>query len=265
VHGEICPVRFWYHHAGQKAIPGAVFAQLPDGKLYCRAEADAVYGPPREVKQGDRITLGGEFSVAIQRHLPRARQEVSFQPLAAAPNQANQLEAAALVELTVDSERRAVWLQRGDSQYSSQSILTGRGPVFLSLSYESQPLGYSIELQDFNRRANPGGLGDAAFSSTVRLIDPAAGVDEPREVSMNEPLVHDRFRLYQSSFQEPTHGREVSVLTAAYDPGRGLKYAGSLMICAGICIMFYLRATKSWKRGSDVQNSILPVMDHPDG
>jgi len=60
---------------------------------------------------------------------------------------------------------------------------------------------------------------------------------------MNEPLVHGRFRLYQSSFQEPAHGREVSVLTAAYDPGRGLKYAGSLMICAGIFIMFCLRAT----------------------
>jgi ABC-type transport system involved in cytochrome c biogenesis permease subunit len=49
VQGETCPVKFWYHHAGLKPVPGAVFAQTPDGKLYCRAEADAVYGPPREV------------------------------------------------------------------------------------------------------------------------------------------------------------------------------------------------------------------------
>jgi hypothetical protein len=243
VHGEICPVKFWYHHAGLKPVPGAVFAQTPDGKLHCRAETDGAYGPPREVRQGDRIMLGGDFSVTVQRYLPRARQEVSFQPIAAAANQANPPEAAALVEVTVDGQRRTVWLQRDDSQYSSQSILTGRGPVFLALGYESQPLGYSIVLQDFNRLANPGGIGDAAFSSTVRLVDPAAGVDQPREISMNEPLVHGRFRLYQSSFQEPTHGREVSVLTAACDPGRGLKYAGSLMICAGILIMFYLRAT----------------------
>ena len=55
------------------------------------------------------------------------------------------------------------------------------------------------------------------------------------------------------------------MLTVAYDPGRGLKYAGSLMICAGIFVMFYLRATMSWKPGSDVQKSILPVRDHPDG
>jgi hypothetical protein len=243
VHGETCPVKFWYHHAGLKPVPGAVFAQTPDGKLYCRAEAEAADGPPREVKQGDRIALGGQFSVTIERHLPRARQEISFQSIAAAPNQANQPEAAALVEVTNDAERRIVWLQRGDSQYSAQSILTGRGPVFLSFGYESRPLGYSIELQAFNRYANPGGMGDAAFSSTVRLVDSAAGIDEQREISLNEPLVHGRFTLYQSSFQEPTHGREVSVLTAAYDPGRGLKYAGSLMICAGILSMFYLRAT----------------------
>lgn len=243
VHGEICPVKFWYHHAGLKPVPGAVFAQTPDGRLYCRAEMDAAYGPPREVKQGDRIALGGQFSVTVQRYLPRARQEVSFQPIAAAPNQANQPEAAALVELTADGQRRAVWLQRGDSQYSAQTIPTRRGPVFLALGYESRPLGYSIELQDFNRRANPGGMGDAAFASTVRVVDPTAGVDQQREISMNEPLVHGRFRLYQSSFQEPAHGREVSVLTAAYDPGRGLKYIGSLMICAGILIMFCLRTT----------------------
>ena len=82
---------------------------------------------------------------------------------------------------------------------------------------------------------------------------------------MNEPLVHGRFRLYQSSFEEPAHGRQASVLTVAGDPGRGLKYAGSLMICAGIFVMFYLRAPTLWKPGSDVQNSILPVRDHPDG
>ena len=75
---------------------------------------------------------------------------------------------------------------------------------------------------------------------------------------MNEPLVHGRFTLYQSSFQAPAHGREVSVLTAACDPGRGLKYSGSVMICVGICIMFTLRSYTSWKQGSDVQNSILP-------
>ncbi len=34
----------------------------------------------------------------------------------------------------------------------------------------------------------------------------------------------------------------LSWLTVNYDPGRGLKYFGSLMIVAGIATMFYMRA-----------------------
>ncbi|MCH5372449.1 MAG: cytochrome c biogenesis protein ResB, partial [Planctomycetes bacterium] len=43
-------------------------------------------------------------------------------------------------------------------------------------------------------------------------------------------------------FEDAGHGVEASVLTGAYDPGRPLKYLGSLMICAGIVVMFYFRA-----------------------
>ena len=35
---------------------------------------------------------------------------------------------------------------------------------------------------------------------------------------------------------------EASVLTVNYDPGRGIKYAGSGLIVAGIFTMFYMRA-----------------------
>jgi len=242
VQGETCPVRFWYHHTGLKPVPGVLFAQTPDGRLLCRAEAEGAYGPPREVQQGDRIALGGQFSVMVQQYLPRARQEVTFQPLEAAPGQAEQPEAAALVELSIDGRRRTVWLQRGDSPYSAQTILMDRGPVFLTLGYESQSLGYSLELRDVIRRFNPGRAGDAAYSSTVQLKDDAAGLDELREISPNRPLVHGRFTLYQSGFRDPTHGKKVSILTAAHDPGRSLKYVGSAMICVGILAMFYLRS-----------------------
>jgi len=248
VHGEVCPVKFWYHHAGLKPVPGIRFVQTPDGKLYCRAEAGDAYGPPREVRPGDDIPLGGDFRITVRRHLLQARQEVTFESVEIVPPSAKPPEAAALVELTVDGQRRSVWLQRGDSPYSSQSFQTRRGPVFLTLDYETQPLGYSLELQQFDHRTNPGGTGDASVASTVRLVDPAAGLDQMREISLNQPLAYGRFRLYQSGFEAPAHGRAVSVLTAAYDPGRGLKYAGSLMICLGILSMFCRRAVTSWNR-----------------
>ena len=45
---------------------------------------------------------------------------------------------------------------------------------------------------------NPGGMGDARFASTVHLHDEAKHIDEDREISMNEPLVHGKYTFYQS-------------------------------------------------------------------
>lgn len=40
----------------------------------------------------------------------------------------------------------------------------------------------------------------------------------------------------------PPDALEASVLTVNYDPGRGVKYAGSGLIVAGIFTMFYMKA-----------------------
>jgi hypothetical protein len=58
---------------------------------------------------------------------------------------------------------------------------------------------------------------------------------------MNEPLSHGKYTFYQSSFQELGGGKSASILSVAYDPGRTLKYLGSLMICLGIGVMFYVK------------------------
>ena len=42
----------------------------------------------------------------------------------------------------------------------------------------------------------------------------------------------------------------LSWLTVNYDPGRGLKYFGSMMIVAGIATMFYMRAYFFARRSS---------------
>jgi hypothetical protein len=242
VHGRVSPVKFWYHHPAVTPIPGAAFLQTPEGKLYCRPVADNAYAAAREVTEGSEIPIGGQFTVSLVRYLPRARKEVTFRPVELAAGSDGAAEAAVLVEVTAGGQSRQVWLQRNDMQFGTQPIVTQQGPMVLSFEYDQLSLGYALELQDFTRRFNPGRMGNAAFASTVRLVDPAVGVDQVHEISMNQPLTHGKFTFYQSSFQESHSGREVSVLTAAHDPGRGLKYAGSLMICLGTFLMFYMRA-----------------------
>ena len=111
------------------------------------------------------------------------------------------------------------------------------GFVAVTFGYQQLPLGFTIELQKFQRSVNPGRLGDAAFASTVKLLDPAEGTPLSGEIALNEPLTHGKFTFYQSSFQELPGNVQVSVLTAAYDPGRFCKYFGSLMICGGIFLI----------------------------
>ena len=58
---------------------------------------------------------------------------------------------------------------------------------------------------------------------------------------MNAPLTHGKYTFYQSGFDQTADGKDVSVLSVAYDPGRFLKYLGSLMICVGIFVMSYVK------------------------
>jgi hypothetical protein len=242
VHGRVCPVKFWYHHPAVTAAPGARFLQTPDGKLYCRAVVGGQCQPPREVREGDRIPLGSQFAVRISEYLPHARQQVTFVSSPPAGEGGETFEAAALVEVDVDGVKRRFWLRRNDPRYGQQWVMTKRGPAKVSFEYDHLPLDFSLTLVDFKRDFNPGGMGAAAFASQVRLVDPARAINEEREISMNSPLVNGKFTFYQSSFQETGHGKEASVFTAAYDPGRLMKYLGSLMICGGIFIMFYMRS-----------------------
>lgn len=284
VYGNECPVRFWYHHAGLPVTPGAVFAQTPDGRLYHRAAIEGVYSPASEVHEGGRIPIGGQFHLALLRYLPRARQEVSFYPVQPAAealdpaDAARPAEAAVLVELTVDGRRRQIWLQRDDLIYGRQTIwpaqptcpadadqatstAPARGPITLVFEYDQLPLGYTLELAKVLRVTDPGGASEAGFGSRVRLLDAEGAAAIEGEIWPNKPLSHGAFTIYQAGVEDAGHGTEASRLAVARDPGRGAKYAGSLMICVGILAMFFLSSGRS--RAEIPAAPTLPAGDAP--
>ncbi len=159
VFGRVCPVKFWYHHASMPQTPGAVFLQTPAGKLYCRRVVDGSLAEPAEVTLDNKIPVGGQFDIAVVKHLPRARREVTFTPLEFASDATNSAEAAALVELSLGQEQRQLWLSRGEGEYGVQSVLTPQGLVAVTFGYQQLPLGFTIALQDFVRQLQPGANG----------------------------------------------------------------------------------------------------------
>jgi hypothetical protein len=277
VHGRRCPVRFWYHHPAVSPQDGADLLQTPDGKLHCRVAVDGRYQWRGEVKQGDTIESVGDSRLSILKYLPHARQEMAFQPVDPAAEESQVPEAAALVEVIAPgTQPLQTWLSRADQMYGFHRFQTPQGPLLVTLGYEYHPLDFSLKLLDFRRGMNPGNKGNASFSSSVQLVDSAKGFDQKREISMNRPLSHGKYSFYQSSFEELPDGRQASILSVAYDPGRLLKYSGCLMICVGTFVMFYMRGplgrrkppAASQNRTTDtnlLRSSDSPVRSAPGG
>ncbi len=241
VHGQNCPVKFVYHHPAMTPDFGVEFFQAPDGKIHCRVGQHGKYESLGAVSRGQPIDVAGQFTVSIADVLSHARREISFSPLDLGAGEQRVAEPAVLARVSADGTTEEIWLQRNHPEFGRSRIRTQQGTVEVRFENESLPLGFSLQLIRFERGLNPGRMGDASFSSRVRLIDSRQQIDEERVISMNAPLTHGRYTFYQSSFQELGEGKSASILSVAYDPGRFLKYFGSLMICAGIAVMFYSR------------------------
>lgn len=241
VHGASCPVKFFYHHPASMPDSGVEFLQAPDGKVYCRVGEDGKYQSLGVVTKDQPIEVAAQFKVSISELLSHARREVNFFPLELGPGEERGTEPAALVRVSAGGTTQEVWMQRNHTEFGQHGIQTKEGTVDVRFGNERLPLGFSLHLIRFQRGMNPGRMGDASFASRVRLVDPHQQINEEREISMNEPLSHGKYTFYQSSFQELGGGKSASILSVAYDPGRVLKYLGSLMICLGIGVMFYAK------------------------
>jgi hypothetical protein len=242
VYGEVCPVTFRYHHPAVHPSKAIEFLQTSGEKLYCRVTGATGIEQKGQVQAGSAIQMGENFTFSIVEYLPHARQKVVFEPADMDGDQKEKPEAAAEVEVSAGGLTQTLWLQRNHPAYGARILVTPKGMLRVSFGSGKAPLGFVLHLVDFHHDTNPGGVGNATYSSVVRVIDKHAGVDEEHDISMNEPLTYNRLTFYQSSFDDAAHGRQSSTFSVVYDPGRILKYAGSLMICLGIAIMFYMRA-----------------------
>jgi hypothetical protein len=163
---------------------------------------------------------------------------------------------------------------------TERKTVAGSGrTVAVTLEPDAVDIGFDVKLDNFERRLDPGTSQASHFSSIVEFLDDEGRplVDRPVTITMNAPVdfsdpkTGHSYRLFQESFMgpwlpgDPLYERfakatadgasaaesgppelperlEASVLTVNYDPGRGVKYTGSMLIVAGIFTMFYMKA-----------------------
>jgi hypothetical protein len=131
-------------------------------------------------------------------------------------------------------------------------LFSDEAAYLISYGMKRLDLGFNIQLKDFKIGRYEGTNRAATYESDVLL----EGQGDPINISMNEPMVHNNFTFYQASFQEGPDGKPTaSILSVNYDPGRWLKYLGSLLIVLGSIIMFYFRTYLLKRSANEGSNS----------
>jgi cytochrome c biogenesis protein ResB len=106
-------------------------------------------------------------------------------------------------------------------------------------------LPFAIHLQKFSKVDYPGTETAMSFESDITVNSEA----NPIKISMNEPLQRAGFTIYQASYILGPNQDPVSIFSVNRDPGRILKYFGSLILCLGIIVFTLMRSNfyRQWK------------------
>ena len=142
---------------------------------------------------------------------------------------------------------RAALISFNNHEYwirDDQSItLTYRDEKYkFELEKKSIRLPYELSLTRFKMDKDPGTNNPASYESFIQLFTSKGPQDH--HIYMNNPLKYDGLTFYQASYFEVAQDTYGSVLSVNIDPGRPIKYLGSLLLVFGSIWHFALRRKK---------------------
>jgi len=175
--------------------------------------------------------------------MPHAEQWMDFSPVAAPPPSANLSDG---IRIRVQQEGRSIeqWVPAG----WQIAVPTSPAPIQVAYGWQQQQLPIALELLDFEVQRNEGSDSPAGFKSTVRVTDREGGT-ATGQCWMNNPFSYPgqmwrtwsglTYKMSQASWNPENLGQ--STIQILRDPGWLLKWIGSILICTGIFMLFYLK------------------------
>ncbi len=180
------------------------------------------------INEGDELDLPWMgFKFKILRYYPQARRDWDIK----AVERPNAMTTSAILVQYKDQKK---WVQMNDIV----RFFTADGAYILKYGQKQVDIGDELFLKKFSVGHYQGTRRAMAYESVVEV--PGQG---EHLISMNEPLKYNGYTFYQSSFQQDPRTGEptASILSVNKDPGRWIKYLGSLMIVAGIIHLFWFK------------------------
>jgi len=214
--------------------------QGPDGVLYHRAYANEGVRSAGKVTDAELAKWMG-ISATVTAHFPAAVVAETFARADVTPSKLTEAMRAVRVAVTIDGTRREAWVARAAAP---KGVDSPRGAATLAYGFESSGLPFTLAMVDSKKTNNPGTTDAATYESSM-IVNHRDGTSHRQLITMNEPLtvgnIVTGYTFYQAGFDDAL-GQTVSTLSVRRDPGTVLKYAGSLIICLGIFLSFYMKA-----------------------
>jgi hypothetical protein len=179
------------------------------------------------LKEGDAFDPGYKMSMEVRvlRYLPSATEEWDIQPV----ERPTPLTTSAVKVLFEGKEH---WVLLNDMV----KLFTNNAVYLLTYGNRRIDIQVPIRLKEFKVSHYQGTLRAMAYESVVDV--PELGL---HTISMNEPMKHKGLTFYQASFQEEDGRPIASIFSVNHDPGRFLKYLGSLIMSLGIVLLMWFK------------------------
>lgn len=129
---------------------------------------------------------------------------------------------------------------------------TDKGTYLFGFGRKRIDLGFNILLNNFEINHHQGTMMAANYKSIVQTPEGS------HSISMNEPMKLKGMTFYQASFeQDPGTGQPTaSILSVNDDPGRFLKYFGSLLITLGSIWLIYNKRRAARNMGPQMSEEV---------
>lgn len=208
------------------------------------------------LKAGEKVMTGWmDMQIGVLKLIPQAKEEVSFTALEKPTPltvQAIKVRYQARKSSENSNENMESWVQLN----SSVKFFKDNIAYVLLFQNRRLNLDFNLQLSKFNIGRYQGTMRASSYESQVVLFEKGAAMPNAEhpisdsgpqikpdiKISMNEPLKYGGYTFYQSSFQEDETGKPfISILSVNRDPGRWLKYLGSLIMVFGIGHLFWLK------------------------
>ncbi|MFL6513958.1 MAG: hypothetical protein ACJ8M1_02935 [Chthoniobacterales bacterium] len=210
------------------------------------------------------LTTGwADWQLVVDKTLPHAEHWMDFNPVKGdgAAAAAKEMPDGIRVQLDQNGRKIEQWLAAG----WQVTVPTQPNEIILAYGFRQVPLPIGLELTDFEVKRNEGSDSPAGFKSTLRISTPE-GESAVGSCWMNHPFSFPSdwwrawtgltYKMSQASWNPDNLSQ--STVQILRDPGWSLKWVGSLLVVAGVFMMFYLKPYRRQTVGEPIRPSGTP-------